>query len=170
MGPLKNTKHEAFARGIFEGKSGRQAYLDAGYNCSAEAADAAASRLLKADKVAARVATLQERVADRAVKVIVTKEMLISRMLETADDAKDKGVHSAAIRGYELLGRDKGAFQERKTITVRSLDELSEEELQDGIARLNAANEGDAEGGLGSGTGKAGNAKKSARSARRVIN
>lgn len=67
MSPLKNAKHEAFARAIVEGKSGREAYKSAGYAASDASADANASRLLKTAKVAARVAELKAAAAERSV-------------------------------------------------------------------------------------------------------
>lgn len=67
MPPLDNAKHEAFARAIVEGKSGREAYRTAGYKANDAAADASASRLLGIAKVAARVAELKEAAADRTV-------------------------------------------------------------------------------------------------------
>jgi phage terminase small subunit len=64
MAALKNSKHEVFARAILEGMSGRDAYLAAGYgSASPAAADAAASRLLRSGKVAARVAELKANAA-----------------------------------------------------------------------------------------------------------
>jgi phage terminase small subunit len=63
-GPLQNAKHEAFARGIVEGKSGREAYRAGGYAAKAAAADANASRLLKDARVAARVAELKAAAAE----------------------------------------------------------------------------------------------------------
>lgn len=66
-GPLANAKHEAFARAIVAGKSGRAAYRAAGYaKTKAAAADASASRLMKTAKVAARIAALKGAAAKTA--------------------------------------------------------------------------------------------------------
>jgi phage terminase small subunit len=67
MPVLENAKHEAFARAIVEGSSGRDAYRGAGYKPkSAAVADAAASRLLRDVKVAARVSELKQLAAARS--------------------------------------------------------------------------------------------------------
>ena len=67
MPVLPNARHEAFARAIVEGKSGREAYKAAGYKAKDRAADANASRLLTVANVAARVAELQKEAAQGAV-------------------------------------------------------------------------------------------------------
>jgi phage terminase small subunit len=67
MPALANAKHEAFARAIVEGKSGRAAYRAAGYRVRARVADAAASRLLADVNVSARVAELKAEAAQGAV-------------------------------------------------------------------------------------------------------
>jgi len=51
---LKNAKHERFAQGIADGKTQRQAYIDAGYADN----EGSASRLVKSSQVAARIAGL----------------------------------------------------------------------------------------------------------------
>ena len=52
-----NARQEAFCRGLAEGKSQQQAYIDAGYDgdIRERTAEASASRLLSNAKVAARV-------------------------------------------------------------------------------------------------------------------
>jgi phage terminase small subunit len=63
---LKNARHEAFARAIVRGSTGRAAYGAAGYRTHGVVADAAASRLLRNVKVAARVAELKSVAAQAA--------------------------------------------------------------------------------------------------------
>ena len=53
MAILRNNRHEAFARAIVEGSSGRAAYGAAGYRAKGAVADANASRLLTNAKVSA---------------------------------------------------------------------------------------------------------------------
>jgi phage terminase small subunit len=62
---LSNSRHEAFARAILQGKSGREAYIAAGYK--AAGAEANASRLIRNDKVSARIAELKGKAAEGAV-------------------------------------------------------------------------------------------------------
>jgi phage terminase small subunit len=59
MAILRNNRHEAFARAIVEGSSGRAAYGAAGYRAKGAVADANASRLLTNAKVSARIAELK---------------------------------------------------------------------------------------------------------------
>lgn len=59
---LDNPKHERFAQGLAQGKSQADAYAAAGYAAS----EPNASRLTRNDKVAARVAEIQNRGAERA--------------------------------------------------------------------------------------------------------
>lgn len=167
-GPLKNSKHEAFVQAVFAGSTQTDAYeAHVGHSETREAAQAGASRVFNRPDVQER---LNELKAGAATITTITREMLVQRMLDTADDAKAKGVHSAAIRGYELLGRDKGAFQERKTVTVRSLADLTEEDLLNELAALDASNPDQAESGHTGRVGKAGNGKAPARRSGRVIN
>ena len=58
MSVLRNNRHEAFARAIVRGNSGRAAYGTAGYKAKGAAADANASRLLGNAKVSSRIAEL----------------------------------------------------------------------------------------------------------------
>lgn len=62
MGVLSNARHERFAQELAKGKAQSEAYEAAGY----EPSEPNASRLTRNDKVAARVAELQTRAADRA--------------------------------------------------------------------------------------------------------
>ena len=72
MPALPNARHERFAQEIVKGKSGREAYRSAGFKPKNDnAADAAASRLLKDVKVRARITELQERAAKRAELTVV---------------------------------------------------------------------------------------------------
>ncbi len=63
MAILRNNRHEAFARAIVEGSSGRAAYGAAGYRAKGAVADANASRLLTNAKVSARIAELKAAAA-----------------------------------------------------------------------------------------------------------
>ena len=157
-GPLKNPKHEAFVQAVFKGMAGGPAYkacLNPGM--SNDVSNSAASRLLGYVKVRARLDELQARVAEKAV---ITRASLIQGVHEVTEDAKAKGVHAAALRGYELLGREFKTFTERKDVTVRSIGDLAEEEIKNALSELDAADEGEAEAGASGGVGKKGAAKK----------
>lgn len=75
---LENRRHELFAQGMAKGLSGRDAYKAAGFAPgTAEAADAAASRLLREDKVDARIKALLGKAAEKAE---VTAERVIAEL------------------------------------------------------------------------------------------
>lgn len=82
-GPLKNARHERFAQELAKGSSATAAYAAAGY----EPSEQNASRLTRNDKVAARVAELKERAAEKAV---VTVASLTERLLNIAKKGEDK--------------------------------------------------------------------------------
>lgn len=67
MPVLENYRHELFAQGIAKGKSQRDAYNTAGYDCATDdTTDANASRLLSDARVSARVQELLSLGAKRA--------------------------------------------------------------------------------------------------------
>lgn len=66
MGALKNIKHEKFAQGIALGKPQDAAYVDAGYKSNPPNA----TRLIRNDKVKARIADLAEGAAKRSAKTL----------------------------------------------------------------------------------------------------
>ena len=66
MGVLKNIKHEKFAQGIALGKLQDAAYVDAGYKSNPPNA----TRLIRNDKVKARIAELAEGAAKRSAKTL----------------------------------------------------------------------------------------------------
>lgn len=141
MPPLKNAKHEAFVQAILTGASGRKSYQKHVSKVSNDVADASASRLLANVRVRERLTFLQNRAAEKAT---ITKASLIQGVYEVTEDAKKKGGHSAALRGYELLGREFKTFTERKDVTVRSIGELAEDEIKHALSELDAADEGKA--------------------------
>lgn len=81
-------KHERFCQGIAEGMAGVDAYIFAGYECSAAIARNSASRLLANDSIKARVAELLEKrrqidaqATEIAIqKLAITKERVLSEL------------------------------------------------------------------------------------------
>lgn len=82
MPALSNARHERFAQELAKGKSQAEAYELAGYKPS----EPNASRLTRNDKVAARVAELQERAA---VRTEVTVASITDRLLAIAKKGED---------------------------------------------------------------------------------
>lgn len=75
-------KQERFCLEYAKSGNQRQAYLKAGYNCSSdEAADANASRLLRKDKVKARLAELAEEVKNASIADITEMQQTLTAII-----------------------------------------------------------------------------------------
>ena len=121
---LKNIRHEHFAQGVAKGMSQTQAYIEAGYASSG--AEQNASRLMSNDKVAARVAELQERGAIRAE---ITIADLVTELEEargaalSAETPQSSAAVAATMGKAKLLGLvvDKLAGADGGPLTVQYL-------------------------------------------------
>lgn len=122
MPALANPKHERFAQELAKGKSQADAYAEAGYKPS----EPNASRLTRNDKVAARVAELQERGAIRAEVTVATIIAELEEAREVAKQGLQPGPMVAASMGKakvaglliertELTGKDGGPIQTEET-------------------------------------------------------
>ena len=77
-----SVKQEKFCLEYAKSGNQRQAYLLAGYNCkSDEAADAAASRLLKNVKVTERLAELYEEAKNASIADIVEMQQTLTKII-----------------------------------------------------------------------------------------
>ena len=123
MAILKNAKHEAFARAILEGMTGRDAYRAAGYIVSDAAADANASRLLKNAKVATRVSELKAAAA-RASTVTAARVLDELGKIAFANmaDYMRPGADGDPYLDFSKLTRDQAA----------ALQEVTVEDFKDG--------------------------------------
>jgi phage terminase small subunit len=121
MPPLPNARHELFAQNLARGMTHEAAYEAAGYRRHAGHASALAGE----DRVAARVAELQSRVAERAVITAV-------RLIELAEEARllamENNQASAAISAIREMAALAGLRAE-KPEPVKGLDEMSDAEL-----------------------------------------
>jgi hypothetical protein len=86
-GPLKNSRHERFARWLAEGKSQSEAYKSAGYSAAGNSAEVNAARLLRNAQVSDRVEELKVKAAERTV---VTVDGITQRLLNIAKKSEDK--------------------------------------------------------------------------------
>jgi phage terminase small subunit len=108
MAALPNDRHERFCHEILsdpEGKAGR-AYERSGYKARGAAADAAASRLLKDAKVAARLTELKD---ERSERTGVTLDEVVRGLYDEATSAKNPG--STRVQAWAWLGKHVGAFE-----------------------------------------------------------
>jgi phage terminase small subunit len=111
MPVLKNPKHERFAQELAKGKTSEQAYEDAGY----EPHPPNASRLIRNDKVIARLAELQGRVAEQ---VVVTAVSLIAKLEEIGRLATRDGQYGAAVAAAKEQGVLSGVRVEKSDRTT----------------------------------------------------
>ena len=142
-------QQERFCRLIVEGKNQRDAYREAGYKSTSDAAtDANASRLISNDKIAARITMLRQPAAEKAE---VTLDWLIDQAKEVLQAAKADASHAASIAAIKELGILSGRrIETRHNLNQDANDtsELSREELTN-IAR--AGRPGASEEGPGAG-------------------
>lgn len=160
MGPLKNTKHEAFVQAVFAGKKHSAAYIEnVSAACTPAAAASSASDLLITPKVAERLDELKNTTV---TGVVLTKEWLVSQMIDTAAQAAADRAHAPRTRALELLGREKSAFMEPRGAIILSFDQMTTQQIEDFLAaeRARKATAGDDKpSGEGTRKAKAGDPK-----------
>ena len=144
--PLGDAQHETFAQLIAEGKTSQgRAYLDAGYECkSIDSAYAAASRLLRTVKVAARVKYLKEQAAEQTV---ASRSFILDLLVQNALDAREFKQFAASNRAAELLGKERDMFkgnlvlEDKRDVTLEDIRGMTTEEkrayLQQELSRDN---------------------------------
>jgi phage terminase small subunit len=110
MSVLRNNRHEAFARAIVRGNSGRAAYGTAGYKAKGAVADAAASRLLRNVRVSARIAELKG-VAAQASTIEATRVLdeLAKLAFANMADYMRVGPDGDPVLDFSKLTRDQAA-------------------------------------------------------------
>lgn len=145
-----SVKQEKFCLEYAKSGNQRQAYLLAGYNCkSDEAADANASRLLRNDKVKARLAELAEEAKNASIADIVemqqtltsiirkkmTEEVIVVEsvgdfMSEARKMDKEPSIKDI-INAINTLGKMQGLFSEKLKIDVTPVVISGCEDLED---------------------------------------
>ena len=131
-----NARQEAFCRGVAEGKSQSQAYVDAGYAARGNSAEANAAILIRNHKVAARLA---ERQAENAARSRITVDTIIRELNEARELAKRINNPSAMVSASMAKAKLCGLAVDRSVVTMKhNYAMMSEAELRDEIAALNA--------------------------------
>ena len=98
-----NVKQELFAQGIAKGLSQLRAYVEAGYKPS----EGAACRLSSNVKVAARIAELQAKGADKALVTVETINEKLIESYEMAEQMKQAAAMTqAAMAQAKIFGLD----------------------------------------------------------------
>lgn len=113
--PLHNPRHERFAQLIASGESGAGTYQTC-YGTNGASAEAAASRLLRNDKVRKRVAELQSAAATEAVLTLERKRQLLA---DIAEGRQQEAKISDRLRAIELDARLAGEFHEKLDVSWR---------------------------------------------------
>ena len=120
-GPLRNTRHEAFAKGLFErpktGMTLAQCYEAAGYKTKRHASETMASRLSFAEHIQARVSELQGVVARKAV---ISIESICAELDEANAVAKAHGQAGAMVSASTLRAKLAGLLTDKVEISARS--------------------------------------------------
>jgi phage terminase small subunit len=96
MPALENARHERFAQEMAKGKTATEAYASAGYAPN----DGNATRLKGNDRIAARIAEIQERAAVRTeitVASITDRLLKIAQKGEMSEDAPMLSVARASL-------------------------------------------------------------------------
>ena len=120
MPTLENPKHERFAQELAKGRTQAEAYKSAGYAPS----EPNASRLKSNDKVAARVAEIQERAAIRTevtVATITERLLAIATKAEGKDEASMLSVARASLMDAAKLN---GLVVDKSMKAEATLEEL----------------------------------------------
>jgi phage terminase small subunit len=151
MEPLKNAKHEHFARLVSNGESLTRAYILAGY--SKNGAVQSARRLLTNAHISGRIEFLRSikeqkhaEAVDQVIKEFaIDKAWVMAQLIENVKMAKKaepvldqdgtpigeyKQNIAAANRALELLGKEIGMFVEKKEIRAGELEGLQHDELK----------------------------------------
>jgi hypothetical protein len=116
MPALRNQRHEAFARHIFEspktGWSAKRCYQESGYAThGGNSSEAAASRLLRSVKLQRRIAELNRPLVR---KTEVSMESLLEQIDADRAMAFERGQASAAVKATMLKARICGFLVDRE--------------------------------------------------------
>jgi len=117
MAPLRNVRHEAFARELIEaqrhGRTQAEAYQRAGYRAAYDGAEASAARLI-GNVRAGITARVQELMANGAKKAAVTVASLLAELEQARAAAQDDKQFSAAVQAIAGKARLTGLDNREK--------------------------------------------------------
>ena len=111
-------RQQRFCDLVAAGTPAGRAYEQAGYRSKGAAADAQASRMLRFDKVAARIAELR---ADSAERAGITRERILEFLSEVIESAEERT--SDRLKAAENLSKMCG-WNEPKKIEVKTENPL----------------------------------------------
>lgn len=109
-------RQERFCIEIVKGASASDAYRAAGYSCpNPKAVHEASSRLMKNDKVSARIAELRGPVLAVAQMTLHGHQ---ETMAELRDEARRAGYYAAAVTAEYHRGRSAGFYERKEPVDV----------------------------------------------------
>jgi phage terminase small subunit len=126
-GPLRNEKHERFCRALVGGATLAKAYVQAGYAPN----EKNAARLKKNEGVAARIAELQAKVAD---KVTTTAADIARQLDEDRKFARQLKQSAAAVTATMGKAKVLGLIVEKTRVSF-DFSNLNDEDL-DALERI----------------------------------
>jgi hypothetical protein len=119
MAPLANSRHEAFARALFErpntGLSQGECYTQAGYKARGHSAEELGSRLSKVESVRKRVTELQTAVAKETA---ITIESICAELDEANQVAKANGQAAPMVSASTLRAKLAGLLRDKVEVTT----------------------------------------------------
>lgn len=127
MGPLRNPRHEAFARALFENKSADEAYMTAGYSENR----GNAARLKAKESIQSRVAELQAAAAKASE---VTVQSLLNELEAAREKASNLDQLSAAVRAIQAKAQIAGLLTQKVELTTSIDDRFDEAETMEDVA------------------------------------
>src|SRR5215510_3808503 len=129
MGPLRNSRHEAFARLLFEGETADAAFVKAGYSKNR----GNASRLKANENILARVAELQAAAAK-------SSEVTVKSLLDELETARVKATSlsqlSAAVRATEAKARISGLLTEKIEVKTSEAERYEQASSIEDMVRM----------------------------------
>src|SRR5258708_34038454 len=106
---LRNPRHEKFSQLVASGIRPADVYVSLGY--SKAGAPQSANKLLKRGDVQERVHEIQSLIAQSTVEeVAFDQKRVLNRLDVLSRTAEALGQISAAAKGEELIGKDRGSF------------------------------------------------------------
>ncbi|WP_370194387.1 MULTISPECIES: hypothetical protein [Aurantimonas] len=134
MPTLRNPRHEAFARGLAEGRTADDAYVFAGFKANR----GNATRLKANDSVMKRVRELQERSAEKAEWTAADRLRMLAEIADRSAQGDPRVAVSAIAEANKMQGSHAPARHQHaganggpiQTIDVTKLKGMTDQELE----------------------------------------
>ena len=141
MPVLKNPRHERFAQNLAKGMSATEAYKEAGYKSIGHAAEANGARLMRNDKVKARIAELQGSTAKQITDIRDLSRQFTAEAVELqVTIMRDKEAPASVRLAASMALHDRGHGKAVQYIEaeISFYDALGLEDRQHLLAALDA--------------------------------